>query len=467
MPTVTREDISEVSTVITVEINQTDYQPKVKKKLQEVQRETSIKGFRPGQAPVNFIRKRFGNGIMSDIIENQVRESLGNFFKEQKMTYLAQPLPRVSNNYNYNIEQPQDFVFKFDMGIVPEFDIQGTDLDNVLPFYDIAIDESFLQKEIDRLRERFSTGFEENITTVEEKDMVFVQLDELDASGEVKAKGVTRAEVPFFVKDLNETLRAQVMNMAIGDTVDTNIYEAEPQRKKEFVEKQILQITPKTLCGTQFRLTLLRIQRPKKAELSEQFYQQLFPNDEVADVNTFEDKMRDELYKVYKQLATQRFFGTIYTSLMDKNKITLPIEFLKQYLTATEPNLPADFFETAQFEGMVNDIRWGLLRDRLAARFEIEVTKEEVEDTVRLEILRYFNYQIPPYSDYVNQQIARILGDRREFQKRYEATMDERVLEQVSELVGKDVKAVTKDEFDALDKKTEEVAADSTEVTAE
>jgi trigger factor len=466
MPTVKREDISEVSTVVTVEISQADYQQKLKKKLREAQEQTSIKGFRPGQAPANFIRKKFGNGILADLVEEQVREALGKYFQDEKLTYLAQPLPYTSNNYNYNVEQQQDYSFKFDMGIVPEFEIKGTTLDNVLPFYDIQIDEDFLQAEIDRLRDRFSAGFEENITDVQEKDMVFFQLQELDEAGQVKAKGVSRDEVPFSVKDLNEDLRKQVLALTVGESLDTDIYQAEPRRAKDFVDKHILNITAKTVCNTQFRLTLVRVQRPKKAELSEQFYQQLFPGDQVADVDTFQDKMRDELYKVYKQLAMQRFFAAIYDSLMEQNPVNLPIDFLKKFLSATERNLPEGFFETQEFQGMVNDIRWGLLRDRLAARFEIEVTKEEVEDTVRLEILRYFNYQIQPYSDYVNQQIARILGDRREYQKRYEATLDERVLEQLSELVGKDLKAVTKAEFDALDKK-ETPAETIAETTAE
>ena len=155
---------------------------------------------------------------------------------------------------------------------------------------------------------------------------------------------------------------------------------------------------------------------------------------------------------MYKQLSMQRFFATIYNSLMEKNDITLPVDFLKKFLSVTEQNLPEGFFESEQFTGIQNDIRWGLMRDRLAAKFEIEITREEVEDTVRLEILKYFNYQIAPYSDYVNQQIARILADQREFQKRYEATLDERVLEQLSEMVGKDLKTVSKAEFDALDK---------------
>ena len=452
MPTVKREDISEVSAVITVDINKNDYQQQVKKKLRDLQQQTSIKGFRPGQAPLNFISKRFGTGIVSEVVEEQVRQALGNFLRDEKLTIVAQPLPQEGNNYRYNIDKLEDYVFKFDIGIVPEFEIKGTDLDNVLPFYDITIDEEFLQTEIDRLRERFSDGFETEVAAIEEKDMIFATLEELDENGEVKAKGIKQEGTPFMVAYLNEEVRKQMVGAAVGASFDVNIYTLEPQRTKDFINKHVLKVSPKVVFGEQFRLTVERVQRPKKAELSEDFYKRLFPTEEVNSADAFQEKMRDELYKVYKQLSMQRFFATIYNSLMEKNDITLPVDFLKKFLSVTEQNLPEGFFESEQFTGIQNDIRWGLMRDRLAAKFEIEITREEVEDTVRLEILKYFNYQIAPYSDYVNQQIARILADQREFQKRYEATLDERVLEQLSEMVGKGLKTVSKAEFDALDK---------------
>ncbi len=450
MPIVKREDISDVSTIVTVELTQNDYLPKVKQKLREFQQQSSFKGFRPGQTPMTFIRKRFGNSVLMEQVEEVVREAMGNFFKEQKLVYLAQPLPAEENNHRYDIENAKDYTFKFELGVVPEFEIKGTSLDNVLPYYDIAIDEAFLQEEIERLRKRFSTGFEDDIQSVsEEDDMIFCHIEELEGDA-VKSKGVSRNNVPFFVRDLNADLKAQVLTAKVGDSFVANIYEVEPKRDKEFVRKHFLQASPKVIVGDMFKLTIEKVQRVKKADLSEDFYQRLFPDGEVKDVDAFQEKMRTELYNAYKQLSMQKFFAAIYDSLMELNQMTLPIEFLKKWLSTTEKNLPANFFETEEFKGMQNDIRWGLVRDRLANQFEIEVTREDVEDAVRLDILRYFNYQIPPYGEYTNNMINRILGDRREFQKRYEAVLDERVLERLSEEVGKDVKAVSKAEFDAL-----------------
>jgi trigger factor len=455
MATVKREDISEVSTFITIEVAQADFMPKVKQKLKELQTQGSFKGFRPGQTPITFIRKRFGNGILVEQVENIVRQQLSDFLKAEKITYLGQPLPDDSNSINYDIEAVKDYTFKFELGVVPAFEVEGTTIENVLPYYDIAIDESFLESEIERLRKRFSTGFEEDVLDVEEEDMVFCKLEELEGD-EVKAKGVSRTNVPFFVKDLNESVKTQLLNAKVGSSAAVNIFTIEPRRDKEFVRKHFVQASPKQVFGEMFKLTIEKIQRPKKAELTEEFYQRLFPNETIGDMTNFQEKMRDELYKAYKQLSQQKFFGTIYDSLMDKNQVQLPLDFLKTWLSLNEPNLSPDFFVSENFKNVQNDIKWGLIRDRVAAKFEISIEREDVEDAVRLEILKYFNYQIPPYGEYVNNMIARVLSDRNEFQKRYEQVLDERVLESLSEQLGKDVRSVSKAEFEALDKQTSE-----------
>jgi trigger factor len=450
MPAISRDIISETSSLIKVAVSNSDYAPKVKQKLRELQAQSNIKGFRPGQTPMSFIRKRFGNSIVAEIVEDMVKEAMGNYFKEEKLVYLAQPLPAMSNNYRYDVETNGDYNFEFELGTVPSFELKGATLENVLPFYDIIIDEEFLETEIDKLRKRFSTGFEDNIIEVQDEDMVFCRLDETE-NGQIKHKGLSRAEIPFFLRDINPTLKEQLIGSEVGVSVDVNVYEIEPKRDREFVRKHFLQTNSKHAVNDTFKLTVERIQRPKKAEMSNDFFNRLFPNEGSMDADTFQEKMRGELQKAYKQLSMQKFFGTIYDSLMELNPIVLPIEFLEKWLTLTNENkLPEDFFSSEQFKAMQNDIRWGLLRDRTAAQLGLEVSREDVEDSVRVEILRYFNYQIPPYGEYINGMINRLLSDRQEFQKRYEAVLDERVLERLSEEIGKDVKPVSKADFDAM-----------------
>jgi len=449
MPAISRDIISETSSIIKVAVANADYAPKVKLKLREFQSQSNIKGFRPGQTPMSFIKKRFGATVVMEVVEEIVRETMGNYFKEEKLVYLAQPLPSESNVYRYDADSNQDYNFEFELGTVPSFELKGATLDNVLPFYDIMIDEEFLNGEIEKLRKRFSTGFEEDITDIQDEDLIFCQLDELE-NGSIKHKGVSRNEVPFFLRDINPELKAQIVGAKVGDTFDANIYAIEPKRDREFVRKHFLQTNSKHAVNETFRLTVVRVQRPKKAEMSEEFFNRLFPNEAVTDVDAFQEKMRGEMQKAYKQLSMQKFYGTIFDALMDANQITLPIDFLKKWLLFTNKDVTAEFFETEQFKAMQNDIRWGLLRDRIASQFSLEVSREDVEDAVRVEILRYFNYQIPPYGEYINGMINRVLADRQEFQRRYEAVLDERVLERLSEEIGKDVKTVTKAEFDAL-----------------
>ncbi len=469
MPTIHREDISAVDVVVSIDITPADYLPKLKQKLRDVQKRGDFKGFRPGQVPMPYLRNKFGYSILFEIVEEEVKKSLSDYMRDEKLAVVGQPFPHVSNSHKYSVEdETKVYTFKFDLGLVPAFEVKGADFDNILPFYDIAIDEEFLQGEIERLRERFAAGFDDAATEVDEKDIVYVTLAELDTNGELKARGVTRVGAPFLVKDLNEALRSQLLGKTVGESVDFNIYEAELRRSKEFVEKNFLQISPKIVCGKNFRFTIERINRPKKAELGDDFYRRLFPNDEVNDVDMFQDKMRTELHKVYKQLSTQRFMATIHDSLLEQNDFELPMNFLRKFITATNANLPEVYFESAEFGKVVRDLRWEILSQRLAKMLEIEITEEDVEDSLRFEIVRYYQYQLHPYSEQVNNMIKDILTRKGEYAARYKAALEERVLETLTERVGKDVKSISKAEFDALDAPAPKTAiAETVDATTE
>ena len=55
------------------------------KKLQKVSREISIKGFRPGRAPIKLIKERFGAGIYQEIVAKLAYERFEKIIKKQKL----------------------------------------------------------------------------------------------------------------------------------------------------------------------------------------------------------------------------------------------------------------------------------------------------------------------------------------------------------------------------------------------
>ena len=51
-----------------------DLDAKVTARLEEMKPRVHLKGFRPGKAPVSFLKKQFGKSIMGEVVEQAVNE---------------------------------------------------------------------------------------------------------------------------------------------------------------------------------------------------------------------------------------------------------------------------------------------------------------------------------------------------------------------------------------------------------
>ena len=57
---ITFENPEKVSGLMTITVEEADYQEKVRKTLNEYRRKANIPGFRPGQAPLSLIKRQAG-----------------------------------------------------------------------------------------------------------------------------------------------------------------------------------------------------------------------------------------------------------------------------------------------------------------------------------------------------------------------------------------------------------------------
>lgn len=471
MPTISRENTDALNAVITIELPKSDYLPKVEQKLKDYRKKATLKGFRPGQAPMSFIRQKFGNSILVDEINALVNDTLNDYFKKESLNYLGQPLP-VANDTLIDINKPADLTLKFELGLAPAIDIQGLNLDNVLPYYDVNVDDEIVDKEVENLRRRFGTEYEEPLD-IQEGDLLTVTLTELE-NGAAKEGGLVKENVMVSVNDIqNEELKEKLYTATKGDVFEVNVYELD-KGGRESVRRYMLDVNNLHVINETFNLQIDKISRTKKAEMNSAFFDQVFPPAQaeeegedapqgIADVEAFRERIREEIYRAYRRNVRSKFYRTVHQSLVEQNMFELPVEFLKKWLKHTRNIADADLEQG--FDDFARNVRWQLLRDKLAERYEVQVTKEDVENLVRAQVLQYFNYQVPAYSEYVNNLVEQVMKDEKEVQRRYDGILDERVLERAAEEVGKDLKTVSRQEFEdmikAENKQEEEVEAEN------
>ena len=92
MPTVVRENVDELSAVLTVKLAPDDYLPKLNAELKKYAQKAQIKGFRKGKTPESYVKKLYGQSVLLDIVNNEVKEGLSNFIRDEKLLLFGEPL---------------------------------------------------------------------------------------------------------------------------------------------------------------------------------------------------------------------------------------------------------------------------------------------------------------------------------------------------------------------------------------
>ena len=71
-------------TVLSVIVDKKTIQEKMDKRLIELQKEVSLKGFRTGKVPTSVIKNQFGKSIYGEVIDKILRETSTKAIEEKK-----------------------------------------------------------------------------------------------------------------------------------------------------------------------------------------------------------------------------------------------------------------------------------------------------------------------------------------------------------------------------------------------
>ena len=196
---ITFENPEKVSGLMTITVEEADYQEKVRKTLNEYRRKANIPGFRPGQAPLSLIKRQAGAQVKVDTINKLVGEKLYEYIKDNKINMLGEPMPHLGQE-PVDLDAPAPYTLQFDIAVAPEFDLK-LDKRNKIAYYDIKVDEKMIDQQIDAFASR--GGSYEQVDSYEDNDMLKGDLRELNEDGSTKEGGITVADavmMPAYIK---------------------------------------------------------------------------------------------------------------------------------------------------------------------------------------------------------------------------------------------------------------------------
>ncbi|MBP6827520.1 MAG: trigger factor family protein, partial [Saprospiraceae bacterium] len=239
---VVRKDIDNSSAIVTVTITRDELKPKLDAELKRFRQRAPMKGFRPGQAPIEFVKKIYGASIFGDTLNDMMATKLYDYLRESKLEVLGQPLPTAEQQqFSFKISNPDpEYAISYDVGFVPPFDLKGLDKNEQFERLIISNLDELAADDLSYSRKRMGKRSNPE-TDIQENDIVRIASRELE--GEQIKEGGWETTITVHVKSMSDSdLKTQLLSLKKGDTLRFNARQIENQEKEENYRKYILNL---------------------------------------------------------------------------------------------------------------------------------------------------------------------------------------------------------------------------------
>lgn len=164
-----KEESGKLTATIKIEIVSEDYSAQVEKTLKEQQKKANMPGFRPGKVPFGMIKKIYGKHVMLDEINQLLSENLNKYIVDNELKIIGNPLPNREKTTELDLDSQTSFDFYFDIGMMPEFELELDDKVEV-EYYDIKVNDKMTDEYVHDLQHRFAEHNHEDENEAHEQE---------------------------------------------------------------------------------------------------------------------------------------------------------------------------------------------------------------------------------------------------------------------------------------------------------
>ena len=442
------ENPDKVNGLLTITVEEADYQASVEKTLKDYRKKANYPGFRPGMVPMGLIKKQFGASAKMDAINKLIGEQIYKYMQDNKIQMLGEPLPSEKQEAQ-DLEKPAPYTFAFDIAVAPEFKIELNG-HNKIDHYTITVDDALIDRQVDMFASR--SGSYEKAESYEDNDMLKGDLRELDEQGNTKEGGVTveaASIMPNYIK--NEAQKALFNGAKLGDIITINPSEAYENEAEIASLLKVERDRVKDFKGN-FSYQITDIQRYKKHPVDQELFDQMFGKDTVKDEKAFREKIAEGLKAQLAVDADYKFILDVRAYCEKKvGKLQFPDALLKRIMLNNNKDKGEEFVEK-NYEQSVKELTWHLIKEQLVAANQIKVDDADVlnaaKETARVQFAQYGMNNVP--DEYVENYAKEILKKRENVDGLVDRAVDIKLTDALKKVVKLNEKEISLDDFNKM-----------------
>ena len=389
----------------TVTFPVSELEGRVNARLEEMKPRVNLKGFRPGKAPVSFLKKQFGKSIMGEVVEAAVNEGSQKAISDNKLKPALQPRVEPVGNVQDVVDGKSDLTFKVIVDLMPDF--QATDVSKltverlVSDVTDADIDEA-----LDRLAK--STRNYATKDGVAAKDDVAV----IDYEGSIDGTPFAGGKGEDFSLTLGSGtfipgFEDGLIGAKAGENRDVNVTFPAEYHAPEMAGKEAV-----------FKVTVKEIKSPEETAIDDELAKKLG----LDSLATLKDKVREQLESDFKGASRMHLKRRVLDALDTAHDFPLPPAMVEHEFTniwaQVEEELKREG-KTAADEGKTEDelkaeyrkiaerrVRLGLVLGKLGEQNGITVAGDEVQRAIMARARQFPGQEQQVFQFYAQNQQA-------------------------------------------------------------
>ena len=356
-------------TVISVIVDKKTIQNKMNERLAELQKEVSIKGFRPGKVPSSVIKNQFGKSIYGEVIDKILRETSTKAISEKKIKVAGQPKIDLKQ-----FGEGKDLNYELQIDCLPNVELKSLNKFNANE-YKIKIEKNIIDKKLKEISDQ-NKQFEnkaDNAKAIIGDQVIF----DYSATAEGKkfegseGKGVQiELGKNLFLKGFDE----QLVGANKGDTKIVDAVLPANHPKKELANKK-----------TKFKCTILGVKKAVENKIDDNFAKMMGAKN-IDDLRSLIEKQISSQYSQALDSITKK---EILDQIEKTHEVDLPKNLIDQEINLMTRSLKPEEKEKNKEKNeklAKSRIKLGLVLNEYGEKNNLKVTDEDVSNEIQKQI---------------------------------------------------------------------------------
>ena len=375
---------AEVNQSLNIVVPNTDIEEQVSTKLKAAQKDSKLKGFRKGKAPMDVVSSMFGPEIRQEVIWDLASKTFSKLAQEKDLKIVSRP-----NLIPETLDEGKDAKFKATFEVYPEVSLAKISKISFTNFLCDITDED-LDKTINNLQKRMSQW--EPVDEVS-KDGDQIKINFVGRIDGEEFEGGTAEDfsVEIGSKSMIKGFEEGLIGLKKGDKKILELNFPEDYGKKELASKPI-----------SFDTEVNEVLSPKLPELNEEFFKST--GIEAADVESYKKEVRTKLEEDLENILKGKVKQSLFDALIAVNEFEVPSAMIDSEISNMKQDtarrmgmdpkeIKEDLFPNETFsDEATKRVKVGILLNKIIEDKELKPDADKVKEIIEE---RAKNYKDP------------------------------------------------------------------------